>query len=252
MSLINLKKNATPFRCRSHEGISSTPAQRRFGWTKLLNPSLALVTLNTTPTTGNFQTELYEQIRREAFGEDIGQNSWLTANEQDRFLSWLDLSPGKALLPPLAYDMRESVAFNYDLDMVRRRYRWLAPIYPFLELVFLLPRGIRNKALERVGLTAGDKVLEIGCGTGRNLGHLVAAVGAEGRVYGVDYSEAMLGESGGALPPERLAQYRAVASGCCSTQPAGNGRWCAVQSVLFGHAESPWCSSTSVEVSATW
>jgi 2-polyprenyl-3-methyl-5-hydroxy-6-metoxy-1,4-benzoquinol methylase len=47
---------------------------------------------------GNFQTELYEQIRREAFGEDIGQNSWLTAGEQDRFLSWLDLSPGKVLL----------------------------------------------------------------------------------------------------------------------------------------------------------
>ena len=47
---------------------------------------------------GNFQTELYAQIRREAFGEDIGQNSWLTADEQDSFLEWLDLSPGKTLL----------------------------------------------------------------------------------------------------------------------------------------------------------
>src|ERR1700687_3307021 len=47
---------------------------------------------------GNFQTELYAQIRREAFGEDIGQNSWLTSDEQDRFLEWLDLSPGKTLL----------------------------------------------------------------------------------------------------------------------------------------------------------
>lgn len=47
---------------------------------------------------GNFQTELYEQIRREAFGDDIGQNSWLTAEEQDRFLTWLHLSPGKTLL----------------------------------------------------------------------------------------------------------------------------------------------------------
>ena len=46
----------------------------------------------------NFQTELYAQIRHEAFGEDIGQNSWLTAGEQDRFLEWLDLSPGKTLL----------------------------------------------------------------------------------------------------------------------------------------------------------
>lgn len=47
---------------------------------------------------GNFATELYSEIRREAFGEDIGQNSWLTSDEQDRFLTWLDLSPGKVLL----------------------------------------------------------------------------------------------------------------------------------------------------------
>lgn len=47
---------------------------------------------------GNFATELYSEIRREAFGEDLGQNSWLTADEQDRFLGWLELSPGKALL----------------------------------------------------------------------------------------------------------------------------------------------------------
>ncbi|WP_433975875.1 class I SAM-dependent methyltransferase [Tunturiibacter lichenicola] len=47
---------------------------------------------------GNFQTELYAQIRCEAFGEDIGQNSWLTSDEQDKFLEWLDLSPSKTLL----------------------------------------------------------------------------------------------------------------------------------------------------------
>jgi cyclopropane fatty-acyl-phospholipid synthase-like methyltransferase len=47
---------------------------------------------------GNFQTELYAQIRQESFGEDIGQNSWLTSDEQDRFLQWLELAPGKILL----------------------------------------------------------------------------------------------------------------------------------------------------------
>src|SRR5215813_977290 len=73
------------------------------------------------------------------------------------------------------------MGLSRDLETVRRRYRWLAPIYPFFELVFLLPRGIRNKAVERLGLTAEDTVLEVGCGTGRNLPHLVAAVGAKGR-----------------------------------------------------------------------
>ena len=47
---------------------------------------------------GNFHTELYAGIRRDAFGNDIGQNGWLTADEQDRFLSWLNLCPGKRLL----------------------------------------------------------------------------------------------------------------------------------------------------------
>jgi len=47
---------------------------------------------------GNFQTELYAQIRREAFGDDIGQSSWLTADEQDKFNGWLNLAPGKNLL----------------------------------------------------------------------------------------------------------------------------------------------------------
>lgn len=47
---------------------------------------------------GNFQTELYSDIRRESSGEDIGQNSWLTVGEQDQFLSSLDLAAGKTLL----------------------------------------------------------------------------------------------------------------------------------------------------------
>jgi cyclopropane fatty-acyl-phospholipid synthase-like methyltransferase len=46
----------------------------------------------------DFQTELYANMRREAFGEDIGLNSCLKADEQDRFLNWLDLAPGKILL----------------------------------------------------------------------------------------------------------------------------------------------------------
>jgi len=47
---------------------------------------------------GNFETDLYAEIRREAFGEDIGQSSWISADEQDRFLPLLNLAPGKTLL----------------------------------------------------------------------------------------------------------------------------------------------------------
>jgi 2-polyprenyl-3-methyl-5-hydroxy-6-metoxy-1,4-benzoquinol methylase len=47
---------------------------------------------------GNFATELYAEIRAEAFGEDIGQQSWLSAEEQDRWLAWLELHQGSRLL----------------------------------------------------------------------------------------------------------------------------------------------------------
>ena len=47
---------------------------------------------------GDFQTELDAEIRREAYGEDISQKSWTTADEHDKFLGWLKLTPDKTLL----------------------------------------------------------------------------------------------------------------------------------------------------------
>jgi SAM-dependent methyltransferase len=38
---------------------------------------------------GHFSAEVYAAVRREAFGEDIGQNSWLTADEHDLLIKWL-------------------------------------------------------------------------------------------------------------------------------------------------------------------
>jgi RimJ/RimL family protein N-acetyltransferase/SAM-dependent methyltransferase len=49
-------------------------------------------------TYGNFGTDVQAAVRRGAFGEDIGQNSWLTAAEWRRYVGWLDLSEGKQLL----------------------------------------------------------------------------------------------------------------------------------------------------------
>ncbi|HEV2708140.1 MAG TPA: methyltransferase domain-containing protein [Pyrinomonadaceae bacterium] len=85
---------------------------------------------------------------------------------------------------------------DYDSPFVRRRYNRLAKFFVLFEWLFLLPRGIRRRAVERLELKPGSRVLEVGCGTGRNLAHLVAAVGEQGRVYGVDLSEGMLREAG--------------------------------------------------------
>lgn len=58
-----------------------------------------------------------------------------------------------------------------------------------------LPRDARQKAVARLQLTAGDSVLDIGCGTGRSLGYLQEAVGPTGRIYGIDISRGMLREA---------------------------------------------------------
>ena len=45
-----------------------------------------------------FSTDVYARVRREAFGEDIGQNSWLTSDEHDLFIQWLALTSRARLL----------------------------------------------------------------------------------------------------------------------------------------------------------
>ncbi|MEO8019849.1 MAG: class I SAM-dependent methyltransferase [Pseudomonadota bacterium] len=44
-------------------------------------------------TYANFTERVVAQVRAVTFGEDIGQNSWVTTDEYDRFIEWLRLSP---------------------------------------------------------------------------------------------------------------------------------------------------------------
>ena len=84
---------------------------------------------------------------------------------------------------------------DYEAGFVRKRYNKLARIFVLFEWLFWLPGGIRRKAVERLELPPGGHVLEVGCGTGRNLSLLVEAVEKSGQVYGVDVSEGMLREA---------------------------------------------------------
>jgi SAM-dependent methyltransferase len=49
-------------------------------------------------TYGHFTEDVLATIRRETFGQDIGQNSWLTVEEFDRFMAWLKLRPDHHVL----------------------------------------------------------------------------------------------------------------------------------------------------------
>jgi ubiquinone/menaquinone biosynthesis C-methylase UbiE len=84
---------------------------------------------------------------------------------------------------------------DYDHTFVARRYDRLARLIPFFEWLLFLPRGLRQNAVERLALREGSCVLEVGCGTGRNLPFLRGAVQSTGRIYGVDLSSGMLAKA---------------------------------------------------------
>jgi ubiquinone/menaquinone biosynthesis C-methylase UbiE len=91
--------------------------------------------------------------------------------------------------------MSRSSFVRQPLERVVARYDRVAPWYRFGEWTILLAPGFRRRAIARLGLKPGERVVEVGCGTGRNLRLLREAVGGEGEVIGVDASAGMLAEA---------------------------------------------------------
>jgi len=73
-----------------------------------------------------------------------------------------------------------------------RRYGLGARWYDVLSGERWVYRAGRVAGIEQLRLSTGDRVLDVGCGTGLNFPILLDAVGATGTVVGVDASPAML------------------------------------------------------------
>ena len=84
-------------------------------------------------------------------------------------------------------------------DETRDLYRRRAPGYDLAVQLYRLAgfrvRHYREEAVRALALRAGDTVVEIGCGTGLNFPWLEKAVGHQGRIVGVDLTDAMLQEA---------------------------------------------------------
>src|ERR1700735_1397941 len=70
-------------------------------------------------------------------------------------------------------------------DITSRLYP--APGYP--------QRAQRLRAIQALGLRPGATVVEIACGTGLNFSLIEQVIGPDGRIVGVDLTDAMLGQA---------------------------------------------------------
>jgi len=78
-------------------------------------------------------------------------------------------------------------------------YRKKAKHYDVTSQLYPVPgypqRGQRLRAVRALGLRPGESVVDIACGTGLNFSLLEQAIGPEGRIVGVDLTDAMLAQA---------------------------------------------------------
>jgi ubiquinone/menaquinone biosynthesis C-methylase UbiE len=78
-------------------------------------------------------------------------------------------------------------------------YRKKAKHYNITSRLYPVPgypqQAQRRRAVRALGLRRGDTVVDVACGTGQNFPLLEHAIGPEGRIVGVDLTDAMLAQA---------------------------------------------------------
>ena len=69
-----------------------------------------------------------------------------------------------------------------------KRYDWTTLL---LYLIGFRHRAYRKRAVEALCLQKGDTVVDLGCGTGLNFSLLQEQLGPQGKIIGVDLTDAM-------------------------------------------------------------
>jgi S-adenosylmethionine-diacylgycerolhomoserine-N-methlytransferase len=124
--------------------------------------------------------------------------------------------------------------------LMDRMYRRQRHIYDVSRKFYLLGR---DEAIARLHPAPGDKVLEIACGTGRNLVKLAQAY-PEARLFGLDVSREMLATAAGSAARAGLAPRIALAQADATAfDPQGLFSCARFERVMISYALSmipPW------------
>jgi ubiquinone/menaquinone biosynthesis C-methylase UbiE len=85
---------------------------------------------------------------------------------------------------------------DYRQDRLIETYRKKAKHYDITSALYPVPgyphRALRRRAVQALGLRAGDSVIDMACGTGLNFQLIEDVIGPGGRIIGVDLTDAML------------------------------------------------------------
>lgn len=96
-------------------------------------------------------------------------------------------------------------------------YDWLSRWYDWLAASSEQP--LAELGLKKINASAGDVILELGCGTGRALLALASAAGDSGRIVGMDISRGMLTIARERIARANVSQGVLLAQGDASALP---------------------------------
>jgi len=83
---------------------------------------------------------------------------------------------------------------NFNQEAIEHTYQNWAKVYDWLTPIYILgnEKRLRRETIDSLHLRAGQTVLDIACGTGRNFPLILEKIGPSGKLIGIDYTSAML------------------------------------------------------------
>jgi S-adenosylmethionine-diacylgycerolhomoserine-N-methlytransferase len=97
-------------------------------------------------------------------------------------------------------------------------YRFQRYFYDLTRSIFLFGR---DRLLLQMDVQPGERVLEIGCGTGRNLLNL-SRIAPQAKLYGLDASDEMLKTAGAKFDAHDKAKDNILRQGCLLVKSSAN------------------------------